>query len=125
MNRKIVLFSLSAIFLSFEFLLCRYVLFYLHGMKDWPKVLFVIGLMVILFSVIFNNKILLLTVLGGYILGFVIGYMFQSNSIHQGGSHTVNNMWEIWTIVFFRSMGIGLIGNGLYKRMYLKNKRGR
>ena len=90
------------------FLLCRYVLFALHGMKQWPEVLFGAGVAVLLISLLAKGELLPWFVSATYPIGFAAGFLFQSNGSDPGGGST-NNFWLIWTIVFVVGLGIGMI----------------
>lgn len=103
---------LSTIILFLEYLLIRYALFDLHKMKDWPTVLFIGCFVVLVICFFLKIKITSLIVSMSYIIGFVIGYLFQTNGFDTGGGGT-NNLWLIWTITIlifiFLSMALELI----------------
>ncbi|MEY8356373.1 hypothetical protein AALB39_23905 [Lachnospiraceae bacterium 54-53] len=74
------------------FLLCRYVFPDLHGMKEWPFLLFMAGLITIIIAAIFSaRKVMVLTIIG-YIGGFVLGMLFDVDGTDPGGGRT-NNAW--------------------------------
>lgn len=81
------------------FVVCRYFLFDLHGMKDWPFALFVFGMGVVLLQVVFNAKKAAVFSGAGYSVSFVIGILFNSDGVDAGGGAT-NNLWKVWTVSF-------------------------
>ncbi len=104
-------FILSFIMLGcygFSYLLCRYAFFGLHGMKQWPNVLAIVGLIAIIISMVFRNQIVPLATIVGYMGGFVLAMIFNTDGIDQGGGGT-NNAWKIWGIIFILSIVIGII----------------
>ena len=98
--------------LIFLYVVFRFGLFYLHGMKEFPTYL---TLVTFIFLVLFNalnqlkaSSILLM----GYGLGFLNGFLFNKDSFDPGGGR-LNNFWLIWlltTLIFltFASIHIHL-----------------
>lgn len=86
--------SLSLLIVAY--LLLRYPLFHLHGMKQWPFYLFIIGFIVIVVSG-FGCKCKRLPILtvAGYILGFIVGYIVRFDY-----GIGLNILWIIWTCLF-------------------------
>ena len=85
--------------LSIGFWLCRYAFLSLHGMYQWPGLLFGCGLFVTAVSFTLKAKILPAVIPTGYLISFAAGVLFQTNSMDMGGG-TTNNLWMIWTLVF-------------------------
>lgn len=84
----------------------RYPLFFLHGMKEWPMILLILGIIVISVSgILFDRKFLPIFTAVGYPLGFALGYWFQFDY-----GHGQNSLWIIWTCVFLAAV---LIGTGI------------
>ena len=98
----------TSVVLGIGFLLSRFTFFDMHGMTQWPFVLFVFGLIVIAVSIIFKAHRVMISVPVGYIVGFVSGILFNSDTTDPGGG-LVNNAWQIWTAVFLSSIVLGLI----------------
>ena len=86
----------------------RYALLDLHKMKDWPTVLFVSCFIVITICFFTKKTIAPLIISISYVIGFVLGYIFQTNGIDAGGG-TTNNLWIIWTITIFVFVFIAII----------------
>ena len=82
----------SILFLILGFILCRYILFRSHGMKEWPVVLFLAGVIVLGISIYRKKLYLPLFVSLGYPISWVIGAFTQSDSVDPGGGFT-NNLW--------------------------------
>lgn len=94
------------------YLVLRYPLFFLHGMKDWPLVLFAAGAVVILFSSFsFGCKMLPFFTVFGYMIGFILGYIFQMSS-----NAGLNNLWVIWTCAALGSVLLGAAAEIFYNR---------
>lgn len=109
-KRAAGIFSLFG--LTMAYFLIRYPLFSLHGMKQWPLILFYAGAVVIAAAgLIFGKKILPLTTLAGYAAGFLAGYFFRS-----GGTPGHSDLWIIWTGVYLGAMILG----GLWELFHKK-----
>ena len=95
--------ALSLIGLLGAYLVLRYLLFSLHGMKELPFNLFIIGAVIIIISgMAFSRKILPVLTPVGYIVGFVLGYFFQFDY-----GVGLNSLWIIWIGVY---LGVVLVG---------------
>jgi len=102
--------------LSICLLLCRHAFFGLHGMKQWPFALFVCGLIAIIIAAIFDGRKIMICTVGAYIFGFMLGMLFNMDSLDQGGGH-LNNAWIIWTISFVIIIFLGVIWELVSGRM--------
>ncbi|XCP85021.1 hypothetical protein ABXS75_18670 [Roseburia hominis] len=99
-NRKNLLVHLvSLLILCVGYVLTRYIFFGIHGMKQWPLVLFICGVVVIVISFICQANLVPVFTAVTYIIGFIAGVIFQTDGIDAGGGKT-NNLWIIWTVVF-------------------------
>ena len=105
-NQNLSLHLYAAILLLVDFLACRYLFFNFHGMKQWPTVLFGLGIAVLTGSFLLKGKYLPMISANGYLAGFVAGLVFRTNGVDPGGGRT-NNMWLIWLLVW---LGFALIG---------------
>ena len=104
------------------FLLCRFVLLGLHGMKEWPVDLLVAGLIVLFISLLAKKRIVPWFTASGYLLGFLAGVIFHREGFDPGGGRT-DNLWEIWTIVFVVCILAGIVFEIVIKwRKLLKNR---
>ncbi len=82
--------------LTLTFWVVRVPLFELHKMKDWSLCMFIFGAMIIgIFGVWYNRKILSVFTAAGYIISFFISYLLQFD---YGTSS--NSMWIIWTCCY-------------------------
>jgi len=102
--------------LSICFLLCRYAFFGLHGMTQWPFALFAYGLIAIIIAAIFDGRKIMICTVGAYIIGFMLGMLFNIDSLDQGGGR-LNNAWIIWTISFVVIIFAGVIWELVSSRM--------
>ncbi|MGN0341749.1 MAG: hypothetical protein ACI4DO_03055 [Roseburia sp.] len=85
--------------LGVGYVLTRYIFFDDHGMKQWPLVLFVCGIVIISVSFFAKAKQVPVITALSYIVGFVAGVVFQTDGVDAGGGRT-NNLWIIWAVVF-------------------------
>lgn len=110
-SRMVGLVSLAV--LAGAFLVVRFPLLFLHGMKEWPLDLFAVGAVIIALSgIILGAKRLPALTAAGYILGFVAGSVFRWDS-----TLGYDNLWIIWTGVFLALILAGVVAEFLaYKR---------
>lgn len=100
LNKKnLIIHFLSLGALCIGFILSRYVFFDIHGMRQWPAVLFGIGIIAIAISFILKGKVMPVCTALSYTVGFISGIIFQTDGTDAGGTPT-NNLWIIWTVVF-------------------------
>ena len=110
LNKKnIIVHLLSLCVLSIGFVLCRYVFFDIHGIKQLPVWLFVVGVISMAVSFFLEGKTTPICTAVAYIVGFIAGAIFQTNGVDAGGG-TTNNLWIIWAVVFVCLMIAGIIG---------------
>ena len=102
----IALYLSSAAILLVDFLLCRYLFFDLHGMKDWPVVMLGLEIAVLMISFLFKGRYLPLISVNGYLAGFVVGLVLCTDGVDPGGGRT-NNLWLIWLLVWLAVVLIG------------------
>ena len=109
-KRAVGIAALAAIVAAY--VVFRYPLFSLHGMKDFPLYLCILGAVLIAISGIGKgNRTLPVAAALGYILGFPVGKLFEQN-YGQG----LNSMWIIWLICFATAILLGIIVNCLVGR---------
>ena len=97
------------------FILGRYVFFDVHGMKEFPVVLLMLGLLVMVVSVVTTKKLLPYFISLGYIVGFVFGFIFQVTKIDTNGV-SVNNLWVIWAVVYVAFIVLGVICEWCFRK---------
>ena len=105
------------------FVLGRYVFFDVHGMKEFPVTLLVLGLAVMLISVLTVQKVLPYFTSAGYIIGFVFGFLFQVTQMDANGV-SVNNLWVIWAGVYVAFIIVGFLCESILKK-YVSTVHGR
>ena len=98
-STNVAVHLISAAILLVDFLLCRYLFFDLHGMKDWPVFMLGLGIAALVVSFLLKGQHLPLISANGYLAGFVSGLVFRTNGVDPGGGRT-NNMWLIWLVVW-------------------------
>ena len=62
----------------------RYTFFDIHGMNEFPKVLLVLGLVVMAISALTKKKFLPYFISAGYMIGFVFGFIFLKKNKKNG-----------------------------------------
>ena len=75
--------------LSVSYGLCRFVLFGMHGMKDWPNIGSGWLIIIIIASIYGRRKLSVLTV-AGHMGGFILAMIFNTDGLDQGGGGTNN-----------------------------------
>jgi len=109
LNKKnIIVHLLSLCVLCISFVLCRYVFFDIHGMKQLPVWLFVVGMVSLAVSFFLKGKTTPICTAIAYIVGFIAGAVFRTDGIDAGGG-TTNNLWIIWATVFVCLTLVGII----------------
>lgn len=116
--QNIVNHAIALVILLVGFILCRYTFFDIHGMKEFPKILLVLGLVVMAISALTKKKFLPYFVSMGYIIGFVFGFVFQVSRIDANGI-SVNNLWVIWAVVNVVFIVVGVICECFFRK-YVK-----
>ncbi len=116
-NRPFLMFLISFATLCFGYFVIRYILFDFHGMKQWPLVLLVGCVVVIVVSYLAHSKILPLVTSISYPLGFAVGAMFHTTTFDDAVGRT-DNLWIIWTAVIM----IAMIVSGIVEFIILKRK---
>ena len=101
--------------LMIGFALGRYVFFDVHGMKEFPVALLVLGLAVMLISLLTFKKVLPYFISTGYLMGFVFGFLFQVTKMDANGV-SVNNLWVIWAGVYVAFIVVGFLCEALFKK---------
>ncbi|MCB7321030.1 hypothetical protein [Lacrimispora sp. 210928-DFI.3.58] len=69
----------------------------MHGMKEWPLILFLLEADIMIASgLVFKKRIIPIFTSIGYAFGFAFGYIFQFDY-----GHGQNSLWIIWSGVYF------------------------
>ncbi len=102
-QKRLVLF----IGLIMSFIIVRYVLFGQHGMKQWPVVMLIVGMVLVLLSFLLKLDTTYWLMNVGYIVCYFIGFVFQSESYDLGGG-LLNDFWKIWLISYISFFVVGI-----------------
>lgn len=97
---------LWALVLAGSFLLCRFPLFALHGMKQWPGVLAGLGCLALLAAMVLKGRRLAVAAGLGYLAGFGAALLFHRQGLDPGGGRT-DNFWIIWTVFYLLCLAAG------------------
>lgn len=109
-KKNILIHALSLGVLLGGCLLCRYAFFSYHGMAVWPETLYHIGNGLLAISFVCKWRITPFCTAFAYSIGFIAGFLFQTDGVDPGGG-TTNNLWIIWTAVFAGLILIGIIAD--------------
>lgn len=112
-NKSILIPSIIHIF---SFIIIRYVMFDIHGMKQFPLILFLCVFIVIIVSALIKSKITPYILSISYSIGFIIGLIFQKNGNDLGGG-LENNLWIIWVSSIFIILIISIILESIIKKI--------
>ena len=113
------IYPISLAFLIVAWILIRYPLFSLHGMKDWPFFLLAVSILGTILSFVLKTKITPLLISFSYIAGFFIAYIFQKDGTDPGGGRT-NNLWLIWTFVILLTFTVSVTAESIFHRKRIK-----
>ena len=99
---------ISLVLLVLGFLIFRYGVFDLHGMKEWPLDLLIAGVLIWFLSLLGGKKYAPWFIPAGYFLGFWMGVLLHTEGTDPGGG-TTDNLWIIWTVVFLACILAGIV----------------
>jgi hypothetical protein len=109
------------------YVLCRYTfgpgahsIFPLHGMKEWPFTLLIVGLVTIVLVNTFDSRKIAFCTIGGYSVGFIFAMLFSNEKIDPSGG-ILDNAWIIWTVIFLVFVAIGVIWEMTSRHMKKKS----
>ncbi|MBD5084296.1 MAG: hypothetical protein HDT33_04320 [Clostridiales bacterium] len=103
-KKRLTLALGGAAILAAEWLLVRFPLFGLHGMTQWPWILFLTGLIAAVFAGALGAKWAVLGTLAGYLIGFFCGVIFNIP-----GPNGTTRGWFVWMCVFLAGILLGII----------------
>lgn len=106
---------LSLLILVISFIVIRYALFEIHGMKQIPIILFGPLLSAMIILCFTKVKIMPFVFAVSYPIGFVLGNLFQTYGVDAGGGAT-SNMWIIWTSVIMIMVVVSSIAEVINKK---------
>ena len=68
-----ILWGISMLVLfGVSYWICRYAFFQMHGMKQWPNLLAVFGITIVVVATLFGNRIIPVASFVGYLGGFIL-----------------------------------------------------
>lgn len=107
-KERITIFGICAIVLLAGFIVFRFVLFDMHGMKQWPIDLLAAGLVLSLVGALIKGYFTCCFTVVGYIFGFAAMVNFALSGVDAGGGAS-NNGWIIWLAVFVIGAVLGIV----------------
>lgn len=93
---------------ALSYLLVRFPLFEMHGMKDWPDLLAILSIVIIVMASILKKRRVFVGVIVGYLGGFILAMIFRQEGFDAGGGATSNG-WIIWTVFFLFSIALAIL----------------
>lgn len=114
-------FFLSAVCLAGAYLLCRFGLFSLHGMKQWPAVLAAAGFAALVAAALYDFRIASSTTVVCYPAGCFLGLWLGKTQTDPGGGQT-HSGWIIWTIIFALGIFSDSLRTGFFKKKTYQNR---
>lgn len=102
--------------LGISYWVCRFLLFDMHGMKQWPDFLAVLSAAIIIIASLSGNRIVSAAAVTGYMGGFVLSMIFNTDGTDPGGGRT-NNAWIIWGGVLLLLIMVGITFSIIYKHI--------
>ena len=106
-NERISVLAVSLVSLLAGFLVIRFFLFGLHGMKQWPFTLFAAAAIVCAAGALVKAYFTACITAAGYIIGFAIALNFAKTTFDPGGG-IQTNLWSIWLVVVLICIVIGI-----------------
>jgi len=91
-----------------------------HDMRQWPSILFIFGLVVIAIAAFFYCRKVMIGAAAGYIAGFALAWLFNTDGVDPGGGAT-NNAWIIWTVTLLVLIFAGAVWDTATKYVIKKN----
>ena len=79
-----------------------------HMNSAWNFIMFVLSCLVLAIATLSSKKILMAFAATGYPIGFIIGTIFNRDSLDPGGG-LLNNWWIVWTVTYLLIVLIGII----------------
>ena len=120
-NERISVLAVSLISLLIGFLVIRFFLFGLHGMKQWPFTLFAAAAVVCAVGALVKAYFTACITAAGYIIGFAIALNFAKTTLDAGGG-ALSNLWFIWLIVVLICIVMGIFTD-IYIGLNRKKRR--
>ena len=80
---------------------------------DTDKFQFFMGVFLVAISFFLKGNVTPICTSFAYIVGFVVGVIFETDGIDAGGGAT-NNLWIIWTVVFICFIVVGVISERIF-----------
>ncbi len=79
----------------------------IHNMGQWPELMAMAGILILAASNIIKLPATTTAACLGYMLAFVLGVIFNTDSLDGGGGR-LNNLWLIWTGCYLAFVAVGL-----------------
>ena len=116
-HKKLFVIHLMAVgVLLLELVLCRYVFFEVHGLKEWPYDLFKFGLVGLVFSLLAGKMYAPWITSVSYLAWFVLGVIFNQETVDAHGT-SGDLMPFICAFNFIKAGANAIITFILYKRI--------
>ncbi len=80
----------------------------MHGMKQWPDFLASLSIALVVLATLLGNRVVPIATVIGYIGGFALAMVFNTDGVDPGGGGT-SNAWIIWGTIYISSILIGIM----------------
>lgn len=120
-NERISVLCVSLLALAVGFIVIRFALFGLHGMKQWPMLLFCAAAVVCAAGALVKAYFTACITSAGYIVGFAVALSLAKTTVDPVMG-AVNNLWFIWLIVLLICIIMG-IATDIYISLNRKKRR--
>lgn len=102
-----------------NYITTRFIFFNIHGMKDFADTMSLLSAALTCIFVLSNNLLASLCSSFGNIVGFIIGYLFNTTVVDYITGNT-NNYWLIWMVSYSLIVVIGMFVSKLF---HVKHKK--
>jgi len=109
MKSRIIWLVGSLVALCVCWVICRALSWSIFINTQWSTVLFIFGLVILIIAAIIDGRKIMLCIVIGYVISFITGILFNSDSPDPTGAMVYNNWWQIWTYVYLIFIGVGVV----------------
>lgn len=119
MDKKLKVSIISLIIVIINYVLTRFIFFDLHQMKDFTDTMTLLSACLTVIFLLSDNILSCFVSSISNIIGFVLGYMFNTTTIDYITGNT-NNFWLIWIGSYIILVILSML---LYKMFHMKHKQ--
>lgn len=113
MSKRPRIIILLLIIVLINYITTRFIFFNIHGMKDFTDTMSLISACLTCIFVLSNNLISSFCSSIGNIIGFILGYLFNTTTVDFITGNT-NNYWLIWLVSYFVIVLISMLVSKMF-----------